>query len=115
MILTTTFLDWSLPPSGNAVSGSGVLISPKRVLADFPCSIVKSVVGTWREIEPREGEYDFSRFRQAILDARGVGCGNPDGADRQTDRRAECSLNDFARLVGDAGRRQRSPVSLSAG
>jgi len=65
--------DWSLPPSAKAASVSGVLISPRRVSADFPCSIVKSVVGTWREIEPREGEYDFSRFRQAILEASAGG------------------------------------------
>lgn len=61
--------DWSLPDWVRAERYSGISINAKKVPADFPGRIQHTVRVSWREIEPREGEYDFSVLRERILAA----------------------------------------------
>lgn len=61
--------DWSLPPWVKAAPYSGVQINPKLVGDAFPGRIQHAVRASWREIESKEGTYDFSGVRENILHA----------------------------------------------
>jgi len=65
--------DWSLPLWVAAARYSGISINEKKLPADFPGRIQHAVRASWREIEPREGTYDFSVLRKRILDASSGG------------------------------------------
>lgn len=65
--------DWSLPPWVTASRYSGVSINEKKVSTDFPGRIQHTVRASWRELEPREGTFDFAILRRRILDASGDG------------------------------------------
>ncbi|MHC4249145.1 MAG: hypothetical protein ACYS9X_08465 [Planctomycetota bacterium] len=66
---TTDGEDWSLPPWVRAAPYSGISVDERKVGPEFPGRFQRSVRISWREIEPREGEYDFARLRKKILDA----------------------------------------------
>jgi len=61
--------DWSLPAWVRAARYSGVGINTKRVDARFPGRIQRTVRASWREVEPREGVFDFEPVRRRILQA----------------------------------------------
>jgi hypothetical protein len=59
--------DWSLPPWVKASAYSGISINAKKLSPDFPGRLQRTVRPSWREVEPKEGEYDFSKLREKIL------------------------------------------------
>jgi hypothetical protein len=61
--------DWSLPTWVKAAPYSGIQISGALVPAGFPGRIQRSVRGSWREVEPEEGTFDFRGLREAITAA----------------------------------------------
>lgn len=61
--------DWSLPEWVQAAKYSGISINPKKLNDQFPGRIQHTVRVSWREVEPREGEFDFSVVRERILAA----------------------------------------------
>ncbi len=61
--------DWSLPPWVKAAPYSGIKINPRLVSDAFPGRIQRDVRVSWREIEPREGAYDFGPLRKRIEEA----------------------------------------------
>lgn len=66
---TVTGEDWSLPPWVKAAPYSGIQIDAKLVPADFPARLLRAVRASWREVEPREGEWNLGQLRTAILQA----------------------------------------------
>jgi hypothetical protein len=60
--------DWSLPPWVKVAPYSGISINPRKLGPDFPGRIQRSVRTSWREIEEKEGVYDFEPLRQKILE-----------------------------------------------
>jgi len=65
--------DWSLPPWAKAAPYSGVQINPALVGDGFPGRLLVGVRGSWRDCEPREGQYDFEPLRRAIVAASAGG------------------------------------------
>ena len=61
--------DWSLPPWVKPAPYSGIQISPSLVSADFPGRIQRAVHGSWRDVEPAEGAFDFDALRRQISEA----------------------------------------------
>lgn len=61
--------DWSLPTWVHAARYSGVGIDPRRVGSNFPGRIQRTVRTSWREVEPREGVFDFEPIRRRIIQA----------------------------------------------
>jgi len=64
--------DWSLPPGIEAVPYSGKtmlwpLVDGKRW--DLPGKELTKIVATWRELEPKEGEFDFAPLKERIQEA----------------------------------------------
>ena len=59
--------DWSLPPGVEAVPYSGVKYGDKANRR-VPGNRYVSVRASWRECEPKEGEYDFEPLRERLED-----------------------------------------------
>jgi hypothetical protein len=59
--------DWSLPPGVKPYARSGISISERKVGPSFPGRLTRSVSWSWKQLEPREGEYDFAALKASIL------------------------------------------------
>ncbi len=57
--------DWSLPPGVKPVPYSGLVCS-RREWRAFPGNKVAHLSATWRQVEPREGAYDFSFVKRQL-------------------------------------------------
>ncbi len=64
---TTNGEDWSLPLWVKAARYSGVQIKQDLVSGQFPGRLQRSVKPTWKDTEPTEGTFDFSKLRETIL------------------------------------------------
>ena len=62
--------DWSLPPDTRPAEYSGIFNLNTSVPPDFPGNRLKQVNAKWRELEPTEGNYDFSSIREHLDDPR---------------------------------------------
>lgn len=61
--------DWSLPTWVKPAPYSGIQISETLVPKEFPGRIQRTVRGSWRDVEPEEGTFDFSALRRQIIEA----------------------------------------------
>lgn len=62
--------DWTLPASVAPAKNSGIFNLNTGVPSDFPGHHLKQVNATWRDLEPTEGNYDFSSILNELNDSR---------------------------------------------
>ncbi len=62
--------DWTLPGTARPAKGSGIFNLNTKVPPDFPGNHIKQVNAKWRELEPSEGNYDFSSILRELDDAK---------------------------------------------
>lgn len=60
--------DWSLPPGVAPAKNSGIFNLNSRVPDGFPGQHLKQVNARWSELEPTEGNYDFSSILRELDD-----------------------------------------------
>ena len=66
--------DWSLPPGVKPIPNSGLIFGLEK--RTFPGNKLSSISIFWRDVEPEEGQYDFSSVKKklASLPTDVIGC-----------------------------------------
>lgn len=62
--------DWSLPSGVTPTPGTGIFNLNSAVPEDYPGLYLQQIDAKWKDLEPREGVYDFSSITDKLNDPR---------------------------------------------